>query len=57
MRTFVKLTILRRNVSLEQTHLIDRIRNRRLEAQYQVQQRNAQNNSDGNIQAATQTLN
>ena len=32
-------------------------RNRRPEGQNQVQQRNAQSNSDGNIQAAAQTLN
>ena len=32
-------------------------RNRRLEGQNQVQQRNAQSNSDGNVQAAVQTLN
>ena len=32
-------------------------RNRRPEGQNQVQQRNAQNNSDGNVQAAAQTLN
>ena len=31
-------------------------RNRRPERQNQAQQRNAQNNSDGNVQAATQTL-
>ena len=32
-------------------------RNRLPEGQNQVQQRNAQNNSDGNVQAAAQTLN
>ena len=32
-------------------------RNRRPKGQNQVQQRNAQNNSDGNVQAAAQTLN
>ena len=32
-------------------------RNRRPEGQNQVQQRNAQNNSDGNVKAAAQTLN
>ena len=32
-------------------------RNRRAEGQNQVQQRNAQSNSDGNVQAAAQTLN
>ena len=32
-------------------------RNRRPEGQNQVQQRNAQRNSDGNVQAAAQTLN
>ena len=32
-------------------------RNRRQEGQYQVQQRNAQNNSDGNVQAAGHTIN
>ena len=32
-------------------------RNRRPEGQNQVQQRNAQSNSDGNVQAAAQTLN
>ena len=32
-------------------------RNRRPEGQNQVQQRNAQSNADGNVQAAAQTLN
>ena len=33
------------------------LRNRRPEGQNEVQQRNAQSNSDGNVQAAAQTLN
>ena len=54
----VEPTTPQRNATLEQTQQTDRLQgNRRPEGQNQVQQRNAQNNSDGNVQAAAQTLN
>ena len=57
LRPVLKLTIPQRNVTLEQTQPKDRPGNRQPEGENQVQQRNAQNNLDGNVQAAAQTVN
>ena len=58
VRPAVEPTTPQRNVTSEQTQQIDPpSRNRRPQGQNQVQQRNAQSISDGNVQAAAQTLN
>ena len=57
VRPVVKLGIPQRNVTLEQTTRTDRLPGIDDRKDNQIQQRNAQSNSDGNIQAAAQVLN
>ena len=56
VRPVGNLTIPQRNVTLEQTQLIDRLPGTDGRKD-RIQQRIAQNNSDANVQAAAQTLN